>query len=68
MREAGQELYAWLEGGAYLYVCGDAERMAPDVHAALVDIVGKHGGQGREAAEAYVRRLADERRYLRDVY
>jgi sulfite reductase (NADPH) flavoprotein alpha-component len=68
MREAGQELYAWLEGGAYLYVCGDAERMAPDVHAALVDIVGKYGGQGREAAEAYVRRLADERRYLRDVY
>jgi sulfite reductase (NADPH) flavoprotein alpha-component len=68
MREAGHDLYAWLEGGAYIYVCGDAERMAPDVHEALIDIVGKHGGHGRDAAEAYVRRLADERRYLRDVY
>ncbi|HSJ96017.1 MAG TPA: assimilatory sulfite reductase (NADPH) flavoprotein subunit [Myxococcota bacterium] len=68
LREAGAELYAWLEGGAHLYVCGDAEHMAPDVHAALLDVVTQHGGLDREAAEAYVRRLADERRYLRDVY
>jgi sulfite reductase (NADPH) flavoprotein alpha-component len=68
LRAAGREVYAWLEGGAYLYVCGDAEQMAPDVNAALVDIVASHGGRGREDAEAYVRALADERRYLRDVY
>jgi sulfite reductase (NADPH) flavoprotein alpha-component len=68
LREAGAELFAWLEGGAHLYVCGDAEHMAPDVHAALLDVVAEHGGLDREAAEAYVRRLADERRYLRDVY
>ena len=68
LREAGAELYAWLQGGAHLYVCGDAERMAPDVHAALVEIVTRHGGLEPEAAEAYLRRLADERRYLRDVY
>ena len=68
LREAGAELYAWIEGGAHLYVCGDAERMAPDVHAVLVDVVAEHGGLDRDAAEAYVRRLADERRYLRDVY
>jgi len=68
MRRVGRDLYAWLENGAYLYVCGDAERMAPDVNAALVDVVATHGGLDREGAEAYVRRLADERRYLRDVY
>ena len=68
LREAGAELFAWLEGGAYVYVCGDSEHMAPDVHAALVDVVEAHGGLDREAAEAYVRRLADDRRYLRDVY
>jgi len=68
LREAGAELYAWLQGGAHLYVCGDAERMAPDVHAALVEIVAQHGGLDPEAAEAYLRRLGDERRYLRDVY
>ena len=68
LRAAGRDLYAWLEGGAYLYVCGDAEQMAPDVNTALVDIVAEHGVLGRDDAEAYVRRLADDRRYLRDVY
>jgi len=68
LRRVGKDLYAWLENGAYLYVCGDAEKMAPDVNAALVDIVAAHGGLARDDADAYVRRLADERRYLRDVY
>ncbi|HET9694612.1 MAG TPA: assimilatory sulfite reductase (NADPH) flavoprotein subunit [Steroidobacteraceae bacterium] len=68
LRAAGKDVYAWLEGGACVYVCGDAEQMAPDVHTALVDIVAQHGARGRDDAEAYVRALADERRYLRDVY
>ncbi len=68
LRRVGKDLYAWLESGAYLYVCGDAEKMAPDVNAALIDIVAEHGGKARDDAEAYVRRLADDRRYLRDVY
>jgi sulfite reductase (NADPH) flavoprotein alpha-component len=68
LREAGREVYAWLEGGASLYVCGDAQRMAPDVHAALVDIVSTHGGKSREDAEAWLAALRDTRRYLRDVY
>jgi len=68
LREAGKDLFAWLEGGAHLYVCGDAEHMAPDVHEALVDIIAAHGGLERDAAESYLRRLADDRRYLRDVY
>ncbi|HET7203008.1 MAG TPA: assimilatory sulfite reductase (NADPH) flavoprotein subunit [Steroidobacteraceae bacterium] len=68
LRAAGRDLYAWLEGGASVYVCGDAEQMAPDVNAALVEIVAEHGARSRERAEAYVRALADERRYLRDVY
>jgi len=68
LREAGKDLFAWLEGGAHLYVCGDAEHMAPDVHEALVEIVSAHGGLERDAAESYLRRLADDRRYLRDVY
>ncbi len=68
IRAAGQDLYAWLENGAYVYVCGDAEKMAPDVHSALVDVVARHGALNRDDAEGYVRRLADDRRYLRDVY
>ena len=68
LREAGSELYAWLENGAHVYVCGDADQMAPDVNQALVDIAAEHGRLDRDEAEAYVRRLADERRCLRDVY
>jgi len=68
IRAAGKELYAWLESGAYLYVCGDAEKMAQDVHSALVAVVTQHGALQPDDAEAYVRRLADDRRYLRDVY
>ena len=68
LREQGRELFRWLEGGANLYVCGDAEHMAPDVHAALVGIVADQGGRSREAAEEYLAGLTSTHRYLRDVY
>ncbi len=68
LREAGKDVYAWLEGGASLYVCGDAQRMAPDVHAALIDIVTTHGGKSREDAAAWLDTLRDEQRYQRDIY
>jgi sulfite reductase (NADPH) flavoprotein alpha-component len=42
--------------------------MAPDVHEALLEVAQQHGGLDREAADAWLRQLADERRYLRDVY
>ncbi len=68
MREQGRDLYAWLEEGAHVYVCGDAAKLAPDVHEALVEIVVSHGGRSREAAQDYLRGLADAHRYQRDVY
>ncbi|NVJ13682.1 assimilatory sulfite reductase (NADPH) flavoprotein subunit [Myxococcus sp. AM010] len=68
LRESGRDVYEWLEGGAHLYVCGDAQRMAPDVHEALVDVVSTHGGKRREDAHAWLESLREQRRYLRDVY
>ena len=68
IRQSGRELYAWLENGARLYVCGDATQMAKDVHAALRDVVAEHGGESAEDAEAYLAQLASARRYSRDVY
>jgi sulfite reductase (NADPH) flavoprotein alpha-component len=68
LRERGAELFRWLEDGACLYVCGDAEHMAPDVHKALVEIVAQHGARDQDTAEEYVRALAQDKRYLRDVY
>ncbi|MGE0582906.1 MAG: assimilatory sulfite reductase (NADPH) flavoprotein subunit [Steroidobacteraceae bacterium] len=68
LREQGAELWRWIEGGASVYVCGDAARMAPDVHAALLDVAQVHGGQTDDAAQAYLSELVAARRYLRDVY
>jgi sulfite reductase (NADPH) flavoprotein alpha-component len=52
MREQGAELFKWLEEGAHFYVCGDANRMAKDVHAALLDVIQTHGGMGAEERRA----------------
>ncbi|KAF0093932.1 MAG: sulfite reductase (NADPH) flavoprotein alpha-component [Puniceicoccaceae bacterium 5H] len=68
MLDEAEELYRWLEDGAYLYVCGDASRMAKDVDAALHQLVAEQKGVDAEAAAAYVEGLKREKRYLRDVY
>ena len=68
LRAQGRDLYDWLQNGAYLYVCGDATRMAKDVHAALIDIIAEHGAQSHEDAGDYLNALAAQGRYARDVY
>ncbi|HEU0306055.1 MAG TPA: assimilatory sulfite reductase (NADPH) flavoprotein subunit [Lysobacter sp.] len=68
LRTHGAEVYRWLEGGAHLYVCGDATRMAKDVHAALVDIIATHGGRSAEDASDHLNDLQAQGRYSRDVY
>lgn len=68
MRERGPELWHWLQDGARLYVCGDASRMAKDVDQALRDIAVTHGGMTEGEAAAYMKQLATEKRYVRDVY
>ena len=68
MFEHGQDLFEWLENGAYFYVCGDATRMAKDVDQALCDIASKWGGLSADQSREYVSNLKREKRYLRDVY
>jgi sulfite reductase (NADPH) flavoprotein alpha-component len=68
MLENAAELWAWLEDGAHLYVCGDAERMARDVDRGLAYIIAKEGRMDAAGAKAYLARLAREGRYQRDVY
>ncbi|MFD0927589.1 bifunctional nitrate reductase/sulfite reductase flavoprotein subunit alpha [Williamsia deligens] len=68
MREHGEELFRWLQRGAVFCVCGDAERMASDVDDALVGIVAEFGKLAPHSAQAYVKALAADKRYLRDVY
>ena len=67
LREHGRELYAWLENGAHVYVCG-ALAMGKDVHAALLDVVARERSVDAEAAAEYVATLQAQGRYARDVY
>jgi sulfite reductase (NADPH) flavoprotein alpha-component len=68
MRESAAELWAWLEEGAHVYVCGDARRMALDVDAALREIIAGRGGMSADAAKEYVKAMGQAGRYQRDVY
>ncbi len=68
MRARARNIYAWLDEGAHIYLCGDAARLAPDVHDALIDIVASEGRSDRDAAEDFVRTLKSERRFQCDVY
>ena len=68
LRERAHDVYGWLEEGAHIYVCGDASHLAPDVHAALLDIVQQEGGLGSDAAHEYLAGLQRDHRYQTDVY
>ncbi|HEU5115393.1 MAG TPA: sulfite reductase subunit alpha, partial [Isosphaeraceae bacterium] len=68
IREHGAEIFSWLEAGAYLYVCGDAKRMATDVDRALRDLIAHSGSMTEQSARAYMAALTSSGRYLRDVY
>lgn len=68
MAENASDLYAWLQEGAHLYVCGDEKRMAQDVHKALIALIAAEGGMSEERAEEYVKTLQKENRYQRDIY
>jgi sulfite reductase (NADPH) flavoprotein alpha-component len=68
LRDQARDVYAWLQEGAHVYVCGDAANLAPGVQAALVGIVQQEGHVGRPAALDYLRALQRERRYQLDVY
>ncbi len=66
--EQSKSVFEWLERGAFLYVCGDKDRMAGDVHEALRTVIVKESGRSEEEAEAYLKELRSEKRYQRDVY
>ncbi len=68
MLEQSALLFAWLQRGAYLYVCGDARHMAEDVQKALLHIIAEQGGMDAAAARQYLVKLRQDKRYQRDVY
>ena len=68
IREAGSELWSWLNDGAHIYVCGDALRMAKDVETALTEIIVAHGGRTPAEGAKFIAELKAQGRYQADVY
>ncbi|HEY5653535.1 MAG TPA: assimilatory sulfite reductase (NADPH) flavoprotein subunit [Pontiella sp.] len=68
IEEQADELWAWIQRGTHIYVCGDESRMARDVHQALLEVVKTQGGYNDEEAEAFLVQLRKDGRYQKDVY
>lgn len=68
IEQQSRRFYEWLERGAHIYVCGDANAMAGDVHAAILKVLETEGGLSDERAVQRLSELRDSRRYQRDVY
>ena len=68
MQDKAFEIWSWIEKGAYIFVCGDAHRMAKDVDITLLNIVQDEGKMDEQAAKDYIKKLRTEKRFLKDVY
>ncbi len=61
LREQGAELWRWINDGAHIYVCGDANRMAKDVENTLLEVIAEYGAMDAEAADEFLSELRVER-------
>jgi len=68
MLEQAADLWKWLREGAYIFVCGDAHRMAKDVDSTLQQIACEQGNFSEIEAKAYFKELKAQKRYLLDIY
>ncbi len=68
LEEKSKELFQWIQDGAYIYLCGDQQKMAKDVKHTLVQIFNKQGQMKQEAAENYLLKLRKSGRFQEDIY
>jgi len=68
IQEHATDLWKWIADGAYVYICGDAARMARDVDETLRGVIAQQSGRSPKSAATYLQAMSAERRYVRDVY
>ncbi len=66
--EQADQVWAMIEAGARIFVCGDGSQMEPDVRRALTAICQDKRGCTEDEAEAWIDALMDDERYLLDVW
>jgi sulfite reductase (NADPH) flavoprotein alpha-component len=64
----GAEFFAWLESGAYLYLCGAKDPMSEDVERTILEVIRHYGKKNETQALGYLDELKEAGRYLKDVY
>ncbi len=66
--EYSKDLWSWISGGGYIYVCGAREPMSRDVEQAILQVISRQGGKSDQEALDCLEQLKEEGRYLKDVY
>ena len=66
--EEAESVYEWIEQGATLYICGDINNLAKDVHDTLIQIISEQSGKSLEDAETQLDDMKISKKYQRDVY
>ncbi|GAA3902177.1 hypothetical protein GCM10023084_63340 [Streptomyces lacrimifluminis] len=62
------EVWAVLEGGGRIYICGDGSRTAPAVREAFMAIYRKYTGAGDDESCAWLLALIESGYYVEDVW
>lgn len=68
IEENGEKVAKLLDEGGYVYVCGDAKYMAPDVRDALGRVLAKYKGLPEDKGKALIEEMVKDKRYLEDVW
>lgn len=68
MLQQAEELFQWLEAGAYFFISGKKDPMSADVEKTLLEIIASEGKMSDTAAREYLEKIEKEGRYEKDVY
>lgn len=66
--EHKDEVWQMVQDGAIVYICGDTNRMVPDVQKAFVRLYQEQTGKDESAANAWLADLKEKNRYLVDIW
>jgi sulfite reductase (NADPH) flavoprotein alpha-component len=68
LKKESQRLFQWLESGGYLFVSGEKDPMGKEVEATLQQIIAEKKGVSIDEAVNYLKQLAKEGRYAKELY
>jgi cytochrome P450/NADPH-cytochrome P450 reductase len=68
MWDEQERVWAAIEAGAHIYVCGDGKYMAPAVRDMLIKIAAQQSGGDHDSGSAWLERMIEDGRFHQDVF